>query len=128
MAILIKEITLFLESQSLGVLGTDLFYGQLTSSPDNQIGVLDSGGQPNNQSDVAVSIITILIRNISFDLGMAKVLLIQTALHNKINVLSGVVGTVHSAGFSYLPRLPIYMGVDESGRHIWSIECFVHVK
>ena len=128
MAALINEIALFLLSQSLGTLGTDLFYGQLTSTPNNQIAVIDSGGQPNNQSNVSISIITILLRNSTFDSGLAKVLLLQSALHNKTNLLSGVAGTSHAVGFSSLQRLPLYMDVDETGRHLWSIECILNVK
>lgn len=120
-ASLLNDISLYLESNSIGVIGTNLFYGNMPDSPDSCTCVLSASGSVTIHSNATVVIVSVLIRgkdySLTYDLSRA----VYDLLHNKQNLLSGVTGVNHIIGFSRMDRAPLHIGKDPQSRHLWSL-------
>lgn len=86
MSIAIDDIADFLEDNSIGTVGTDIFVGQQPDSPANCVTVLDTGGQrPDIDLPTKRPTFQVLVRNTNYANGAAKLLAIRNLLHNKYN-------------------------------------------
>ena len=114
------DITDYLEDQGIGTVGTTIFESQTKDTPNNLVGVFDTGGlEPDNQLPMAEPTFQVYVRNISYVNGKAKVDSIITSLHQKSNI------TLVSGGEYYYYILLIteslYLGVDSKNRKEWTI-------
>lgn len=117
---MINEVAEYLEDQSIGTVGTDIFISRQSDTPDNQIVIYLSGGlEPDRYLPTADPTFEIVVRNKTYQTGQSKVDSIVTALHQYVN------GALQTSGtyFYYIELLtePNHIGRDEKGRHEWSI-------
>lgn len=90
--VLIKQIALYLQSQSVGTLGTDLFYSY---NPDTSslpiVAVIDTGGiQPSKDVPTKHPTFQVFIRAADYVTGKTKLDAVRSALHQTRNqVLAG---------------------------------------
>lgn len=83
---LIKDIALYLETQALGTLGTDLFYGNVPGKMEAGIVVLDTGGpQPDPDIPTKNPTFQVFIRAARYVTGDAKRNAVRAALHQLAN-------------------------------------------
>ena len=128
MAALEHEIAQFLALNSLGVIGTDLFYGGLPDSPDSCITVLSPTGSGSVHASATVQYVSILLRGTDYTTVGALADLVYLMVHNVENLLNGVVGAAHVVGFSKAERIPMFVGRDPQGRCLWSISTAMNVS
>lgn len=87
--VLVKEIALYLQSQGIGTVGTDLFYSynpDIASSP--MIAVLDTGGlQPSKDIPTKHPTFQVFIRASTYVAGKTKLDAVRSALHQFRNQL-----------------------------------------
>lgn len=82
----IENIAQFLENESLGNLGVDLFVGRFPASPNNCIAVLDTGGvEPDTYLEILNPTFQVFIRNESYPNGHEKLRSIREKLHRFAN-------------------------------------------
>lgn len=87
MARLIDDLGTYLQTQSIGTLGTDLFQGHLPDTPDNCVAIFETGGPaPNKDLPLNKPTFQVIVRNASYATGRDKLEAIRTALHRKSNL------------------------------------------
>jgi Bacteriophage minor capsid protein len=129
MSTLSLEIAQYFHSISLGVYGVNLFHTQLTDSPADQLSVmLPVGGNPSIFSPTTTQIIVVRVRNTSIVAGDVKTQQVFSALHDKLNILAPIPGALHIVGYSQCTRLPIYLGPDPRGLHLFTVEAEMNVN
>lgn len=113
---MIRDIAQYLQSNGIGVLGTDIFLGQLPASSDNVIAVFEYAGEPPDlHSNIEYPGLQIMVRNKSYDAGRQKIEQIR-------NVLHGVTETVINLHRYLLIRAnqsPAFLQRDENNRAIF---------
>lgn len=83
----ISDVAEYLEGQSLGTVGTDIFESYLPDSVNSCIGVFDTGGlQPDHDLPTKEPTFQVLIRAISYSAGKTKLDSVRSALHKQANV------------------------------------------
>lgn len=122
------EIALYLQVHSIGTLGVNLFYGQFVDQPADQITVRLASGYTSIFSPSTKQIVVVMVRNTSLDTGKQKVNGIIPLLNDKQDFLTEVVGATHHVGYSQSTRLPIYVGKDINGRHLFTAEFEMNVN
>lgn len=86
MSIIIDDIADFLEDNSIGTVGTDIFVGQQPDSPANCVTILDTGGlRPDIDLPTKKPTFQVLVRNSNYANGAAKLSAIRDILHRKYN-------------------------------------------
>ena len=120
MARLIDDVAAYLQAQSVGTVGTDIFKGTLPDSPDNCVAVYETGGPaPQKYLPINKPTFQILVRNKSYALGRDKLEAVRTALHRKSNL-----SLVSGQTFAYYILANSeggHIGRDEAGRDEFSI-------
>lgn len=117
MSAYVDDIIDYLEDNSLGTVGTNLFSGYFTDD-DNIVGAFDTGGEAPNADVTALHHPTfqIIVVNTDFDTGYTKFSAIRDLLHGIRNTTIG--------GHYYYYILAIseggHIGKDEVGRHQFS--------
>jgi hypothetical protein len=123
---LIKEFAEWLEDQSVGTVGTDMFISTLPEDVDDCIGLYETGGPPPNEYvPIEQPSVQALVRNQSYSAGRAIAESIFDACQRQRNFNfpsdSGVVG----AGTYIMVMHPIgdvgYLQRDTNDRHEWSV-------
>lgn len=83
----IEQVATYLQTGSIGTLGTNLFIGNLPDSVDSCVAVFDTGGmQPDIYLPTKEPTFQILVRSTTYDLGKAKIDAIRALLHRNFNV------------------------------------------
>ncbi len=123
---LLDDLGDYLETQSLGVVNTDIFLGNQPDKPDNCVTLFEySGDPPDHSRDSRIDRpgLQVIARNTSYVDGRQKLQQIQ----NLIDGLNGVTinGTRYISIFANQSPMPL--GKDESGRMEWSQNYSVRV-
>jgi hypothetical protein len=121
------EIATYLEDESIGTIGTDLFVGDQPDSSDNVISVFNTGGyQPDKYLPTAKPTVEVLVRNKSYASCASKIQDVVDLLHNQYNV------TLVSGGNYYfyirLVAEPSSLGRDEKGRQEFSANFEIKIR
>lgn len=124
---IIDDIGEYLEDQSIGTVGTDIFLSKLVDTPDNVVVILDTGGaKPDVYIPTGVPDFQVYVRNKSYASGKAKIDSIVDLLHRKANE------TLISGGkFFYYITLAtevLYIGRDDKSRSEFSVNFNTKVK
>jgi hypothetical protein len=114
--LLLDDIASYLASEGIGVVGTDLFKGQIPDSPDNCVAIFEYAGQrPETTHDNATFEhpgLQVRVRNLNYANGRQKI-------HDVFEVLHGLCNTNLSSTF-YLSifaiQSPESIGRDENDR------------
>ena len=97
------DLATYLQTSSIGTVGTDLFKGNAPDVPDNVVVLNDTGGLPNvlNEKGAAVELITvqILARNKRQEQARDKLLTIQALLHQLVNTDLGTFTIISARAF-----------------------------
>lgn len=119
---MISEIATYLAANSIGTVGTNLFYGQMPDADQNvlvcvydRVGLKPSVDIP----DIKHPSFQIIVRSKTYDLGKAKLDAIRTLLQDKINVY--LVGG--GIKFRFIQALSEggWIGLNEAGKDEFSI-------
>ena len=87
MSYIVNDIADYLEDESVGTVGTDIFVGNLPDSPDTAICIIDTGGiQPSIDIPTKRPTFQVLIRGETYAAGKNLVDTIRGLLHNQYNV------------------------------------------
>lgn len=112
-----KDIATLL-ADTLGTLGTDIFYSNQPDSPDSCITVLDTGGlESDRYLPHAEVTFQVIVRNVHYDTAETKANSIVDILHKKKHSTIG--GEYHY--YIFLLTEPVSLGRDEKGRDEISI-------
>lgn len=112
----------YLEAESVGTLGTDLFVSQMPDTPDNCFCIYDESGPtlPEMSSYDANNFGTQILVRGSFSYCKSKMF----ELLRKIPMLSGVYDDVQIID-THIQNFPQFVEVDKKGRRVYSIH-FLH--
>jgi len=107
------DIGEYLEDQSIGTVGTDMFINELSSTTGNCIGVYDGPGNFEDSVNVSDGSVEIIVRNSS-----------QATAHTKIDSIITALNYVHKTtieSHSYLyikcTQTPFPLGRDENNNY-----------
>lgn len=128
MAILLNDIALYLAANAVGTIGTNLFWGSLPDSPDSCVSLIQSTGSGSVHAPSVIRIVSTLVRGKDYTATGALANQIYSLFHNKLNMLTGVVGTTHAVGFSRMEQLPMHIGKDPQSRHVWSLTSQMNIS
>lgn len=121
MGILISDVADYLEINSLGTVGTDIFCGRLPDSPDDCISVHDDGGgPPDGYIPTRLQSFYVYVRATRYPDGVSRIDKIRDLLHRKSNdeLVSG-----QTFLFYVLAKNDGgHIGRDENGRDIFRID------
>lgn len=83
MANYLDNLADYLEDESVGTVGTDIFVGVLPDSPDNCVALLGLSGMPTNADikELEFPRFQALIRNTNYSTGADKMAAVRSALH-----------------------------------------------
>lgn len=126
-----KQIALYLQSQSLGTVGTDLFYGFLPPSPDTLTTIFDTGGE-QGMMKLGYDYPTIQVRTRAAQ-GAASVETAYNRLAAIYNVLHGLHGITLTDGTlvvdsTGLQSAPITIGKDEETRAEFTLNFRLNIR
>lgn len=116
---LLDDIALYLQQQGVGVVGTDIFKGQLPASPDDCIALFEYAGEPQDLTDANLEYpgLQVLVRNKSYPAGRQKI-------EQAVRVLHGVSEQVIN-NVRYLliqaRQSPFLLERDENGRAVFVV-------
>ncbi len=128
----IVELGSFLATSSIGTQGTDLFLNGFDDTPDNQVTLRPTGGNPatramGNDNLIENETFQLAVRNTDSSAGLAKAEAAYDALQGKD-------GTITAAGEStarYLDTVclqkPFLLNQDEDGRYVFAFN-FLCIK
>lgn len=86
----ISDIATYLQTNSIGTLGTDLFYGFLPADVTGAVAVLDGGGsQPDEYIPTKEPTFQIFLQDVDYDTGKATLDTIRALLHQVANTTIG---------------------------------------
>lgn len=117
----LQELGTYLQTQSIGTLNTDMFLTKLPVSPNNCVGILDTGGQSSDSHFPSKNLtFQIIVRNTSYDTAMNKAIAIRELLHTNDDTLA--YNTILTAGVTKVMRgeaiqEPYNLGQDKNGRY-----------
>lgn len=119
------EIAEFLEDNSIGTVGANIFYSRLPDQPDNCIAVYDTGGiAPNRYVPIAQPTFQIIIRNKAYATGKAIAESIVALLDRRMNEEIG--GTYFYSIF--LMGEPAHIGADKKDRDEFSMNFVCKIR
>jgi len=114
--VLIKDIGGILQANGIGVLGTDIFLGQLPASPDNVVAIFEYAGEPPDLHwPGEYPGLQILVRNKSYDAGRQKIEQAKNVLHG----LTETVINLHRYLLVRANQSPAFLQRDENNRAIF---------
>lgn len=119
-----KEIAEYLEDQSIGTVGTDIFVGRFYEATDDQVKVVDTAGlSPEPVVEYHYPGFQIEVRNLVYATGETKANAIFDLLHQLFHT------TIESQVYERIDATasPTYIGMDEGERHHFVIN-FVAFK
>lgn len=121
---LLDDIAAYLEDQSVGTVGTDIFMGTMPDTPDSCIALYEYAGEPPEQiGNIERPGLQVRVRDPSYSAGRAKI-------ESVVNALAGLYEQVLS-GHRYLyiraQQSPEAMGRDQSGREEFVVN-FIVIK
>ena len=114
---LTEDVAEYLEDQSFGTVGTDIFIGDYTDTPDDQISVVSyTGTGPEVVTRIEYPGLQINVRSADFSTGEETMNEIYAAFHQLTHT------TLNS---TFYPRFdatgsPIYLGRDAVRRHMFT--------
>lgn len=113
---LIRDIAQILQTNGIGVLGTDIFLGQLPASPDNVVAVFEYAGEPPDLHwPGEYPGLQILVRNKSYEAGRQKIEQVKNILHG----LAETVVNNHRYLLIRANQSPAFLQRDENNRAIF---------
>ena len=116
------ELAEYLEDNSHGTVGTNIFVGQMTDTPMNQVVVMPTAGMaPTAVVDYQYAGVQITIRNSSFETGYTK----AQAIFDLFHALTAT--TIESQFYNRIDALgsPAYLGQDENYNHRFTLNLIV---
>ena len=125
MSYVINEIAEYLEDNSIGNIGTDIFCGYLPSITDGVL-VKDTGGiAPENWGEIRNPTFQVFIKSDDLVSGNAKFEEIRSLLSNIRNTYL----VVNSFHYFFINELSNgYLGVDENGVNLFSINFICKIR
>lgn len=126
---LIQQIAEYLDDQSIGVIGTSIFYSYLpdTDTGDFTIAVLDTGGfRPDGYLPTKSPTFQVFIRAINYNAGKAKLDAVRAALHQKENAQL-VIGETYFY-FILAQAEGGHLGKNEAGKDEFSINFYARTR
>lgn len=115
---LADDIAQYINDNAIGVLGTNLFEGNLPDTPDNAIVVIETGGtQPDRDLPLRSPTFQVYIRNVSYSSGRTKLEAVRALLHQLSNK------TIGGTYFYYILAISEggHVGRDDNSRDLFSI-------
>ncbi|MCM8901325.1 minor capsid protein [Caldicoprobacter algeriensis] len=114
--VLLDDIALYLQQQGVGVIGTDIFKGQMPAAPDNCIALFEYAGEPPDLHwPGEYPSLQAMVRNKSYAAGREKIEQIKDALHG----LSETVINGHRYLLIQARQSPFFLERDENARAIF---------
>ena len=113
---LLEDIGQYLQSNAVGIVGTDIFYGYLPNSPDDCIVLFEYAGEPSEYAHDGSSVekpgLQVRVRNVSYSSGRSKI----DQIKNVLNLITNrVVGETFYLSI-IANQSPIGLGRDTQGR------------
>lgn len=119
----IEEIITELETQSIGIIGTDLFRGFLPDEPNDAMMVISTGGEkPSTYLPIRNRSVQVTVRGASYEWAENKINEIYIALHKLTQI-----GTLDVMQVSALQE-PTNIGKDDSKRTIFTCNFIVKTR
>lgn len=116
---LLDDIALYLQQQGIGVVGTDIFKGQLPASPDDCIALFEYAGEPQDLTDANLEYpgLQVLVRNKSYPAGRQKIEQVRNTLHGLTET------TINNVRYLLIQarQSPEALPRDENGRAIFVV-------
>ena len=126
---LASDIAEYLEDQTLGTVGTDMFFGYMPPTPNACIVTIAEGGRPRDQVqiDIERGMLRIDVRDVEYVDAEATIYAISTTLHELTNA------TIEGVKYYYISSqqsAPTNAGRDNNGRVIlsWRFEVTKEVE
>lgn len=116
---LAKDIAEYLEDQSVGTVGSDIFIGIMPDTTSNCIAIFEyAGNPPENVGHIENPRLTIRVRNATYANGQAKARDVLYKLHTLSNT------TIESHSYLYIRAVGSInaLGRDAENRVIFSID------
>lgn len=126
-----KQIALYLQSQSLGTVGTDLFYGYLPASPNTLTTIYDTGGDtPDARLGYDYPSIQIRTRAAAGNSSIETAYTMMTTIYN---VLQGLHSIVFTDGTPLVDCLavqssPTAIDLDDMQRAEFTMDFNLHIR
>lgn len=121
METLLTDLATYLQAQSIGTMGTNLFISGFAGDTDDQVALIGTGGvEPYKDIPVARPTVQVSIRNKSYEAGIAKAYEIFNLLDQADDRLVLKAGGVDVMQVNALSE-PNYLGADNSSRHLFTI-------
>lgn len=79
------DIAAYLQTQAIGTVGTNIFYGYLPDAPDNAIAIYDTAGRPSQIHEIDRPNFQVVVRNTSYSSAATTIQSIQALLQNITN-------------------------------------------
>jgi len=116
---LLDDIALYLQQKGIGIIGTDIFKGQLPVSPDNCIALFEYAGEPQDLTDANLEYpgLQVLVRNKSYATGRQKIEQVRNVLHGLTET------TINNVRYLLIQakQSPEALPRDENGRAIFVV-------
>lgn len=111
---LLDDIATYLEANSIGTVGTDLFKGDMPETPDNCVALFEYAGEPPEvATDIEYPGLQVRVRNTSYSAARVKIDAVYALLHTLANTTLS--GTKYLSIFA-VQSSPVPLGRDSSNR------------
>lgn len=114
---LLDDIALYLQQKGIGIIGTDIFKGQLPASPDNAIALFEYAGEPQDLTDANLEYpsLQVMVRNKNYAAGRQKIEQVRNTLHGLAET------TINNVRYLLIQakQSPEVLPRDENGRAIF---------
>lgn len=116
---LLDDIGLYLQQKGIGIIGTDIFKGQLPTTSDNAIALFEYAGEPQDLTDANLEYpsLQVLVRNKSYATGRQKIEQVRNILHGLTET------TINNVRYLLIQakQSPEALPRDENGRAIFVV-------
>jgi hypothetical protein len=117
---LIEQVGQILSNAGLGTMGANIFLGYMPETPDNCIGIFNTGGvQPSIDIPNKMPTFQVTVRNTNYETGETNLNTVRTRLHQFRN--AELVSGQTYFYFIYLIAEGGHIGRDTNGRDMFSI-------
>ena len=119
---LANDIAEYLEDQSVGIVGSDIFIGMMPDTTSNCIAIYEyAGNPPENVGDIEHPRLTVRVRNATYANGQIKAKTILSKLHTLSNT------TLETHSYLYIRAVGSInaLGRDVENRALFSIDFIV---
>lgn len=132
MSLLLDDLGVYLQAQSIGTVGTDLFKGILPESPDDCISIDQSGGvEPDRELPLEKPTIQVLVRNDDYATGLTKAKAIYDLLH-RAGHDNGAEPVLKVGGVDVMDifamQEPFHLGKDENERDLFTLNFVFYLR